>query len=164
MTGWRIFTFIWMLCITVAVITLYNDYNFVDPALYKTVEKDGGNDTLKVAVQLGRFDLVSMLLAIVTLLIGIFAVSGFWMIRGAAIKAAEEAALAEAKKQSEATAKETAEKIARAYLEEKTPELVENMLKSMGELVPPKIGLTAEQIQNVTSGSVEIGGNQNGNG
>jgi hypothetical protein len=153
--GRTLFCLLLLLQVTI-VILLLSGYHIVDPALYNRVKSTGSADTLDVAAQLGRFDLISMFLGIIAVLIGIMAVSGFWMIRGAAIKAAEDAAKVEARIQAEITA--------RIYLEENTPALVSGVLKSRGEPMAPNIGLTEEQIQEVTSGATEIGENQNGDG
>lgn len=52
------------------------------------------NDSIQLASEMGRLDIVSLVLGIFGLVIGIVAICGFWMIRGAAIGAAK----AEAKK------------------------------------------------------------------
>jgi hypothetical protein len=52
-------------------------------------------DALQVAMQLGRLDFVSGLVASLGILIAISAIFGFWSIRGAAVKAARIAAAAE---------------------------------------------------------------------
>ena len=46
-------------------------------------------DALQVAAQIGRLDVIMMILAVVTLLVASSAVAGFWLIRQAAISAAE---------------------------------------------------------------------------
>lgn len=85
----------------VAIFILFNEYHFVDPALYESVKSAESRDVLNVATQLGRFDLVSMFLAVVTLFLGVIALAGFWTIRGAALRAAEAAAREEVKNSAE---------------------------------------------------------------
>lgn len=143
------------------VVILLSGYHIVDPALFDRVRATGSVDALDVAAQLGRFDLVSMFLGIIALLIGVIAVSGFWMIRGAAMRAAEVAAKIEAKEQAE----KVAERVARTYLEENTPKLVSSMVQSLKDTsltLPPDIGLTPEEVQEVTAEAEEIGPNQDG--
>lgn len=156
------FFFVWSLLQSFALIALYKDYHFVDPALYDRVKATGSKDVLDVAVQLGRFDLISMFLGTIALLIGVMAVSGFWMIRGAAIRAAEEAAKLEAKSQATLVSEKIAEDVARRYLEEKAPALVETVLKFQGIVRPAQVDLTKAEADQVTSDAVEIGGS-NGN-
>lgn len=165
MNGSRIVTFIWLLALTIVLMTMFKDYHFVDPALYDTVVEKKSKDALDVAAQLGRFDLVSMLLGIIALLIGIMAVSGFWMIRGAAVKAAEDAAVRVAEEVATAQAKRAAEAVAQGYLAENVPRLVQTMVKSYMDTAPsatPNAGLSPEQVQEVTEDAKEIDPNQNG--
>lgn len=102
----------------VAIIILFNDYHFVDPAIYESVKNAESKNVLHVAAQLGRFDLVSMLLAVVTLFLGIIALAGFWMIRGAAVRAAENAAREEIKTNASHYIKEMAETLGRDIFSE----------------------------------------------
>jgi len=141
-----------------AIIMLFKEYHFVDPALYDAVAKSGDLDTLSVAVKLGRFDLVSMLLGLIAVLIGMAAMSGFWMLRGAAKNAAAQ----QAKEEAGPIAREESARIAREYLEEKAPELIANMLQSKGIPEKPEIGMSAQQVQEVIDEATEMGGNQNG--
>ena len=46
-------------------------------------------DALQVAAQIGRLDVIMMILAVLTLLVASSAIAGFWLIRQAAISAAE---------------------------------------------------------------------------
>lgn len=52
------------------------------------------NDGIQLASELGRLDIVSLILGLFAVFLGLFAFCGFWMVRGAAMKSAE----AEAKK------------------------------------------------------------------
>lgn|GEM_PF-4316063 len=165
MNGWRLFTFVWLLSLSIVVLTLFKDYHFVDPAIYDRVVDTGSKDALDVAAQLGRFDLVSMILGIIALLIGIMAVSGFWMIRGAAVKAAEDAAVSASRSVADKQATTVAELVAQGYLAENVPKLVDSMLKSILATAPtvaPETGLTPEEVQEVTARAQEIGPNHNG--
>lgn len=154
--------FAFLLCLQIAVIALLlSGYHIVDPALFDRVRATGSVEALDVAAQLGRFDLVSMFLGIIALLIGVIALCGFWMIRGAAMRAAEVAAKTEAKEQAE----KVAERVARTYLEENTPKLVSSMIQSFKDasFTPPlAVGLTPEEVQEVTAEAEEIGPNQHG--
>ena len=46
----------------VAVIVLFGDYHFVDPSLYKVAKDNSGAEALNIASQMGRLDLVSLVL------------------------------------------------------------------------------------------------------
>ncbi|GEM_PF-4736666 len=115
-------------------------------------------DALKLAYDVGVLEILSIGVTFFTVILAMAAFFGFWMIRGAAVRAAEIAAKAEAKEQAE----KTSERIARQYLEEKTPILVASVLQSKGLDQTPNIGLTPQQVQEVTSDAKEIGPNQDG--
>lgn len=115
-------------------------------------------DALKLAYDVGALEILSLSVTFFTVILALAAFFGFWMIRGAAVRAAEIAAKAEAKEQAE----KIAEIVARKYLEEKTPELTRNMLQTLGTGPAQAIGMTPQQVQEVITEATEIGGNQNG--
>lgn len=49
-------------------------------------------DGIQLASEMGRLDIVSLVLGLLTLILGLVALCGFWMIRGSALEAACEAA------------------------------------------------------------------------
>jgi hypothetical protein len=115
-------------------------------------------DALKLAYDVGVLEILSIGVTFFTVILALAAFLGFWMIRGAAVRAAEIAAKAEAKEQAEKTASLTA----RRYLEEKVPALTKNMLQTLGTTPAPEIGMTPQEVEEVISEATEMGGNQNG--
>lgn len=57
-------------------------------------------DGVQLASELGRLDIVSLILGLFALILGVVAFCGFWMIKGAAIEAAREAARLEINKKA----------------------------------------------------------------
>lgn len=92
MVGWRIAFGIAHLIQFVLLFTLLKDYHFVDPALYSSVKDTESLNAIHVAAELGRFDLASMFLAGVSLLLGVAAIFGFVEVRWRSEKRAEDAA------------------------------------------------------------------------
>ncbi|ANL52884.1 hypothetical protein [Rhizobium phaseoli] len=92
MTGWRIAFIVAHIIEIIVIWTLLKDYHFVDQSLYQAVETTKSSDALHVAVQLGRFDMISIFFAGVSILIGIAAIFGFAEVRSRSEKRAEEAA------------------------------------------------------------------------
>ncbi|MNL47298.1 hypothetical protein D3C87_1700800 [compost metagenome] len=131
-----------------AILILFNDYNFVDPQLYETVKDAKSLDVLNVASQIGRFDLISMFLGIVAVFIGIVAVLGFWTIRGAALKSASDAAREEMKATGEKHVKEWIEKHGRTFFEAAGS-------VQEGSAVP-SIGIGDEKAAQITKNADEI--------
>jgi len=65
----------------VAIVVLARDYHFVDPHLYHEVYKSGAREPLNLAVQLGRLDLVSLMIGAFSVAIAVATVLGFWFYR-----------------------------------------------------------------------------------
>jgi hypothetical protein len=76
-------------------------------------------DAIQLAAELGRLDIVSILLACFGILLAIFAVGGFWLIRGAAINAAKNEARLIAREEAQSIAKEEAKR----YMEQNAASL-----------------------------------------
>jgi hypothetical protein len=102
----------------VLLAVLVKDYHFVDPALYDTIKTQDGRDVLYVASQLGRFDLVSLFLGAGGLFLGAAALGGFWMVRSAAVSAADAAAREESNTLVPKLAREWFEREGRAIFEQ----------------------------------------------
>lgn len=65
----------------VAIVVLARDFHFVDPHLYHEVYKSGVREPLNLAVQLGRLDLVSLMIGVFSIAIAVATVLGFWFYR-----------------------------------------------------------------------------------
>jgi len=74
----------------VAIIILLRDFHFVDPQLYGEVYASGARESLNLAVQLGRLDLVSLMIGVFSVAIAVATVVGFWFYRGVVEKTAKE--------------------------------------------------------------------------
>jgi hypothetical protein len=74
----------------VAVIILMRDFHFVDPQLYSEVYESGAREPLNLAVQLGRLDLVSLMIGVFSVAIAVATIVGFWFYRGVVEKTAKE--------------------------------------------------------------------------
>ncbi|MEQ8283763.1 MAG: hypothetical protein RIC04_06615 [Parvibaculum sp.] len=83
-------------------------------------------DAIAYAGQIGRLDIVSLVLGLVALAIGIGSIGGFWMIRSAAVRAAEE----EARKEI----RECAPEIVREFLGE-NPQIIAEVLRQNPEIL-----------------------------
>lgn len=114
MEGWRIASIVAHVVQCAIILTLLKEFHFVDPALYDEVMAAKSNDVIHVASELGRFDMASLLLGIVSILIALAAIFGF----------------AEVRWRSEKKAEETA----RLVVEQKVPALFNEALKARGSL------------------------------
>ena len=74
----------------VAIVILARDYHFVDPHLYHEVYASGAREPLNLAVQLGRLDLVSLMIGAFSVAIAVATVVGFWFYRGVVERTAKE--------------------------------------------------------------------------
>lgn len=74
------------------LVAVISDYHFIEPALMAEVRAQDGLDTIAVASQLGRFDLVSLLLAAFALLALLGGLFAFGYVRGESYATARQAA------------------------------------------------------------------------
>ncbi|MER8509135.1 hypothetical protein [Mesorhizobium sp. M0199] len=95
--GWGPFFLALHVATIVFLIAVLKQYHFVDPALYEAVKDAKSADILELASQLGRFDLVSMLLGMFGILLGLGAIVGFSELRFRAREVAGETAQIEAR-------------------------------------------------------------------
>lgn len=65
-----------------ALLVVVTDYHFVDAALYDSVLKRNEGDIFELAVQLGRLDLVSLMIGVFSVAIAVATVIGFWFYQG----------------------------------------------------------------------------------
>jgi hypothetical protein len=77
----------------VAVIVLFGDYHFVDPSLYKVAKDNSGAEALNIASQMGRLDLVSLVLTLAGLLLALLGLYGFIAAKSEAIAESKSTAL-----------------------------------------------------------------------
>lgn len=107
---WMTIAFIVVHIVQISILlTLLKNFNFVDPALYDAVVDQKSLDAMHVAAQLGRFDMASMVLAMIGIFISLAAIFAFLEVRSRSVRVAEESARAEAKIVAERVAKEAAE-------------------------------------------------------
>lgn len=102
-------------------IFLGSDFHFVDPLSFAQIKSLEDVDVLNAAVQIGRLDLVSMLLAIFGLLIAIATVFGFIEVRKQAAEKAEN------------VAKEVANRVVGKQLEAKLTTMVTRILREQSK-------------------------------
>lgn len=105
-------------------------------------------DALKIAYDVGVLELLSLSLTIITVLLALFAVVGFWMIRGAALKSASDAAKEEMKAIGEKYVTDWIEKHGRSFFE--TAASVQS-----GSTVP-SISIGDEKAAQITKNADEI--------
>ncbi|MFV0798932.1 hypothetical protein OHI65_08540 [Brucella sp. MAB-22] len=124
------------------IIILLKNYNFVDPNLIDSVSKAKPNDTYSIAMQLGRFDLVTTLLTVISIIIALAALLGFLEIRSKTARIANDVAKDEAEKvakqAAEIAAKEVARSVAETMVKSELPALVRresDELRSVGRLL-----------------------------
>lgn len=99
------------------------------------------NDAIHVAAQLGRLDLVSVLLAAIAVLLALAGIYAFFSVKNSARIVARE------------TAEEIAEKAANLYLQEKLPEIIDSYKDFIKGGVNQQIAdRIAEAQENGTSG------------
>ncbi|MCD7110573.1 hypothetical protein LRX75_16180 [Rhizobium sp. DKSPLA3] len=120
-----LFCFVQIIQIVLLGIVL-SRYSFVDRDLYDVVAAQASHDVLHIASQIGRFDMISMMLSCWGLFIGVAALGGFWTIRGAAVAASEGVAKIEATR----VAVTSAETAARVYMEQNAARLFGEVLKA----------------------------------
>lgn len=101
--------------VLIAVIIRAND--FVDPAIFRAIDESGSKDAIHAAAQLGRLDIVSLILAMFGILLGLLAVFGFAEIRVRAREVAQECAETEARALMEKFLDGDALAIIRAHVE-----------------------------------------------
>lgn len=114
------------------IIILLKDYNFVDPNLIDSVASAKPNDAYSIAMQLGRFDLLTTLLTIISVMIALTALLGFLEVRNKTSRIANEVAKEEAakvgKQAAEIAAKEVARSIAESVVKLELPALLRREL------------------------------------
>ncbi|MDR9820595.1 hypothetical protein RJJ63_14965 [Rhizobium hidalgonense] len=137
MNGWRIAFIVAHLIEGVILWTLLRDYHFVDQSLYNEVKDKASLDAIRVASELGRFDLASMFLAGVSILIGVAAIFGFVEVRFRSEKRAEE--------------------VARHVVDQKVTALFNEAMKTRGDGMAPQLGMTEAVEADVLSKANEIG-------
>ena len=62
------------------------------PSAAMVAAAEGKADAIHLAAEVGRLDVVSLILALLAIILGFGAIAGFWMIRSAATKAAADMA------------------------------------------------------------------------
>ncbi|PYE98914.1 hypothetical protein C8J35_103515 [Rhizobium sp. PP-F2F-G38] len=127
-------------------------YHFVDPTLYETVKDQDGRDALFVASQLGRFDMVSLFLTAAGLFLGGAALTGFWMIRAEATRAAQK----EAREIASQTAAVEAALVSRKWIEDEGKALLREYAMVQQGAADPTIGVTAAQASAVIAEATEV--------
>jgi len=137
MNGWRIAFIVAHLIEGVLLWTLLKDYHFVDPALYDEVKDKTSLDAIRVASELGRFDLASMFLAGISILLGVAAIFGFVEVRFRSEKRAEEAA--------------------RQIVDQKVTALFNEAMKTRGDGASRHLGVTEAVEADVLSKANELG-------
>lgn len=80
----------------IAIVMLFKEYHFVDPALYEAVKDQKSVDAMHVASQLGRFDMVSLILSMIGIFISLAAIFAFIEVRSRSVRVAAETAEREA--------------------------------------------------------------------
>jgi len=137
MNGWRIAFIVAHLVEGVLLWTLLKDYHFVDPSLYHEVKDKTSLDAIRVASELGRFDLASMFLAGISILLGVAAIFGFVEVRFRSEKRAEETA--------------------RQIVDQKVTALFNEAMKTRGDGALPHVGVTKAVEADVLSKANELG-------
>ena len=96
--GWRAFFPALHIVSLVGIGVLFHENGIVDPALYDQASRGNAADALQFALQVGRLDIVSLMLAIYAVFAGVATIFGFVEIRQRATAAARSSAEDEAKK------------------------------------------------------------------
>ncbi|WP_377277222.1 hypothetical protein [Rhizobium sp. R86522] len=122
------FLLAWNIALSVAVIVLLSNHQFVDRALYDEVKTAQGKNSLSIAIELGRLDFASSLIALVGILVGVGALFGYIEVRSRAAREAREAAIPIAKEEATRIAREEAERVARAVAAEIVPPIARRMV------------------------------------
>lgn len=107
-------------------------------------------DALQIAYNVGVLELVSLALTILAIIIGLGAFFGFWMIRGAAMRAAEDAAHEEME--------ELVPKLARQWFENEGRKIFEEAAALRTGASDPSIDITGAAEATVIRNANEIGG------
>lgn len=116
---------------------LLKSYHFVDPALYNEVKDQTSLDAIRVASELGRFDLASMFLGGISILLGIAAIFGFVEVR--------------------TRSAERAEATARQIVDEKVGTLFNEAMKARGADFGPGVRITEAAEADVLAKAHELG-------
>lgn len=82
--GWVVFFLGLHIVTAIFLLSLILDFHFVDPSLLNDLRKSSDRDVLNVAVQIGRLDFVSAILAMFGILTGLAAIFGFIEVRNRA--------------------------------------------------------------------------------
>lgn len=82
MNGWVPIFLAFHLVAGVFIVVLVGDYHFVDPALLNDITKSGRTDSLNVANQLGRLDVLTIAITLLSIVIAAATILGFWYYRG----------------------------------------------------------------------------------
>ncbi len=134
MSGWRPFFLALHIAQIIFIIALLKDYHFVDPALYDAVKAEKSRDIIQLAGQLGRFDMASMFLAGIAILLGMAAIFGFLEVRSKAIRVAKDEATLEAARVAQEVAelqiRPEAERSIEAFFERKGIDITQLPTKS----------------------------------
>jgi Na+-transporting methylmalonyl-CoA/oxaloacetate decarboxylase gamma subunit len=134
------FLLAWNIALSFAVYVLLSDHQFVDQALYDEVKTAEGKNSLSIAIELGRLDFASSLIALVGILVGIGALFGYFEVRSRAASEAREAAIPvateEAKRAAQIEAAKVAERVANEIIPPVAARSIRNYLNarmSLGE-------------------------------
>jgi hypothetical protein len=105
-------------------------------------------DALKIAYDVGVLELLSLSLTLFAIVLAIAAVFGFWMIRGAALRAARDAAKAEVK--------EIATTLAKEWIEENAKSILAQSAKAVSGSTTPTIEIDAQTQAEVIADAEEV--------
>lgn len=106
-------------------------------------------DGLKLAYDVGVLEILSVGLTIIGVVFAVSAVAGFWMIRGAAVKAADKAARDEVK--------DLVPKLAREWFEREGRKIIAESAKLNQGSEEPVVGLKESVVAEVINKANEIG-------
>ncbi|RWB29148.1 MAG: hypothetical protein EOQ42_25860 [Mesorhizobium sp.] len=66
----------------IAIVVLMGNYHFVDPSLMNDVVAGSHSDSLNLASQIGRLDVLTLSITVLSILIAVATILGFWFYRG----------------------------------------------------------------------------------
>lgn len=124
--GWRAFFAALHVVAFVLIGCLIAKDGFVDPAMYDEAKKASTVDALHLALQVGRLDIVSLMVAFYAIFAGVAAVFGFIEVRQRAVTVAGVAAEEEAKRLIQDFLDNKAPGIIREHVEFLTPPMNSN--------------------------------------
>ncbi|RWI11521.1 hypothetical protein [Mesorhizobium sp.] len=82
MSGWVPFFVALHIATAIAIAVLMGNYHFVDPSLMKDVATSAQADSLNLASQIGRLDVLTLSITVLSILIAVATILGFWFYRG----------------------------------------------------------------------------------